>query len=179
LWMEWMEQNPHQAHALFEQGNPHVVRLLSHLVLTGKRSGIISPPYINWNEETTPEGVQTPAGWPEGHNKSSTSSQPEDSKSPPKSPSSPPAINLGESSSSSSSEFFSDRELPSQTLESLPLQHQNTPQTIPPAPVPPPPSHTGLSTILLLSNPSLILPFFFFFLFNSYSYSAYMAMTVN
>src|SRR5690606_30417290 len=126
LWMEWMERNPHQAHALFEQGNPHVVRLLSNLVLAGKRSGIVGPPYVNWNEETTPEGAQTPAGWPEGHNKSPTSPQPEDPKSPPKSPSSPPAINLGESSPSSSSESSSDPELPSQTLEPPPLQHQTT-----------------------------------------------------
>src|SRR5690606_16649898 len=85
------------------------------------------PPYVNWNEETTPEGAQTPAGCPEGHNKSSTSPQPEDPKTPPKSPSPPPAINLGESSSSSSSsESYSDPELPSQTLEPPPLQHQTT-----------------------------------------------------
>src|SRR5690606_34163289 len=95
-----------------------------NLVLAGKRSGIVGPPYVNWNEETIPEGAQTPAGWPEGHNKSSTSPQPEDPKSPPKSPSSPPAINLGESSSSS--EPPSDHELPNQTLEPPPLQHQTT-----------------------------------------------------
>src|SRR5690606_4886530 len=66
------------------------------------------------------------AGWPEGHNKPSTSPRPEDPKTPPKSPSLPPAINLGESSSSSSSESSSDPELPSQTLEPPPLQHQTT-----------------------------------------------------
>src|SRR5690606_10960138 len=124
LWMEWMERNLHQAHALFEQGNPYVVRLLSNLVLAGKRSGIGGPPYVNWNEETTPKGAQTPAGWLEGHNKSSSSPQPEDPKTSRKSPLSPPAINLGESSSLSSSESSSDPELPSQTLEPPPLQHQ-------------------------------------------------------
>src|SRR5690606_35655922 len=125
LWMEWMERNPHQAHALFEQGNPHVVRLLSNLVLAGKRSGIVGPPYVNWNEETTTEGAQTPAGWPEGHNKSPTSPRPEDPATPPESPSSPPASSLGESSSSSSASS-SDPALPSQTLGPPPLQHQTT-----------------------------------------------------
>src|SRR5690606_30782862 len=122
-WMEWMERNPHQVHAIFEQGNPHVVRLLSNLVLAVKRSVIVSSPYINWNEESTPEGAQTPAGWPEGHNSSSTLPQPGDNKSPSNSPTPTPAINLGKSLSS---ESLTDSELPSQTLEPPPLQHQTT-----------------------------------------------------
>src|SRR5690606_36076459 len=74
LWMEWIEQNPYQARALYEQGNPYIVRLLSNLFLAGKWSGIVGPLYINWKEESTPEGAQTPAGWPAGHNKPSSSS---------------------------------------------------------------------------------------------------------
>src|SRR5690606_28315809 len=102
---------------------PYVVRLLSNLVLAGKRSGIVGPPYVNWNEESIPEEVQTPAEWPEGHNNSSTTPQPEDIKSPPKSPTPTPAINLEDSLSSESS---TDSELPSQILEPPPLQHQTT-----------------------------------------------------
>jgi hypothetical protein len=88
--MEWMERNPHQAHALYEQGNPHVVRLLSNLVLSGKRDGIVGPPYVNWDKDTPSEGAHTPQGWPQGLQPSPSLSQhPEDTTTPPKSPSLP------------------------------------------------------------------------------------------